>query len=104
MTAAAALTHAEAAGVHLHLDHTGMVRMTAATAPAPGLLTVLRQHREEVAAILAQRRRADFFLRASAEAFAALQGRDPDSIEAEERAAVFGISPSDPERDEVQHE
>ncbi|MFT8247255.1 hypothetical protein [Roseomonas sp. BN140053] len=55
MSAAATLRQAEAAGVQLHLDAAGQVRVRSATRPPPALLTALRQHRDEVAHLLTLR-------------------------------------------------
>ena len=78
MSAAAALARAEAAGVQLALDAAGAVRMRATVPPPPALVADLRQHREAVAALLVERQRAAFYLRAMAEAAEALAAPDPD--------------------------
>ena len=78
MSAAAALARAEAAGVRLVLDAAGAVQMRATVPPPPAVVADLRQHREAVAALLAERQRAAFYLRAMAEAAEALATPDPD--------------------------
>src|SRR5690349_3494912 len=78
VSAAAALARAEAAGVRLVLDDAGGVRMRAAEPPPADVLAGLRQHREAVAALLTERRRAAFLARAAAEAAEALAVSDPD--------------------------
>jgi hypothetical protein len=60
------------------MDDAGEVRMHAATPPPAGVVADLRQHRQAVVALLRERRRAAFYLRAMAEAAAALAVPDPD--------------------------
>jgi hypothetical protein len=55
MSAAATLARAEAAGVRLRLRPDGRVRVEADAPPPPALLAELRQYRDEVAALLAER-------------------------------------------------
>lgn len=82
MSAARTLARAEAAGVRLRMSHNGAVRMEATVMPPPDMLADLRRWRVKVAHLLAARSRAALYIRAQAEALAALALHDPE-LEAE---------------------
>ncbi len=90
MTAAAAavLARIEGAGAAAALDADGRVRIARASRVPPEVVEAARRHRDELARLLAERKRAAFLLRAAEDAAAALAAPDPDL--ARERAEAEG--------------
>ncbi len=80
MTAAAAavLARIEGAGAAASLDADGRVRIARASLVPSEVVEAARRHRDELARLLAERKRAAFLLRAAEDAAAALAAPDPD--------------------------
>ncbi len=102
MSAAAALARIEAAGGKVALRPDGRVVIRNASRLSPGLVGEARQHRENMARLLAERASASFLLRAAEDALAALVGPelgpvlqigqvDHDEAEREALAAVYAV-------------
>ena len=101
MTAAAAavLARIEGAGAAAALDADGRVRIARASRVPPEVMDAARRHRDELARLLAERRRATFLLRAAEDAAAALAAPDPElARERAETAAGLRAEAPDPAR------
>lgn len=99
MTAAAVLARIEGAGAAAALDAYGRVRIARASRVPPEVVEAARRHRDELARLLTERKRAAFLLRAAEDAAAALAAPDPDlDRERAETAAGLRAEAPDPAR------
>jgi hypothetical protein len=97
--AAAVLARIEGAGAAAALDADGRVRIARASRVPPGVMEAARRHRDGLARLLAERRRAAFLLRAAEDTAEALAVPDPDlAREREEVATGLRAEAPDPAR------